>query len=318
MTNGIPARTLMLHVGLLLLIFALQFVLPPYHNGIAARVMVLSIYAIGYNIAFGYTGLLSLGHAMFFSAGMYGAGMSARLLEFAAPSAFVIGLVCAALAAFLFGLMALRTAGVAFMIVTLMFAQAAYLVILYFNNVTRGDEGFVIDSALRQITALGLDLSNPVVRYNVAFLLLAICLLGSLYLVTSSTGRVMIAIRENEERTRMLGNNVFAYKLFALTVSGTISGIAGAAYALLFGYTGAAFAEIQYSILPLLWTLVGGAGTTLGPIFGTTAMFYLVDIASEFTSAYLFFVGLALVLMILLLPRGVLGTVREKAAQWLP
>jgi branched-chain amino acid transport system permease protein len=307
-----------LHVGLLAVIFALQFVLPPYHNGIAARIMVLSVYAIGYNIAFGYTGLLSLGHAMFFSAGMYGAGMSTRLLEFAAPSAFLTGLVCAVLASFLFGLMALRTAGVAFMIVTLMFSQAAYLVILYFNTVTRGDEGFVIDRALRRIDLFGLDLANPVVRYNCAFLLLAVCLIGTLYLVSSSTGRVLVAIRENEERTRMLGNNVFAYKLFALTASGTVAGMSGAAYALLFGYTGAAFAEIQYSILPLLWTLVGGAGTTLGPIFGTAAMFYLVDIASEFTSAYLFFVGLALVLMVLWMPKGVLGAVRERAVQWLP
>lgn len=316
MNNSVPSRVLALHLGLLAILFALQFVLPAYHNGIAARIMVLAIYAIGYNIAFGYTGLLSLGHAMFFSAGMYGAGMSARLLEFAAPSAFAVGVICAVLAACLFGLLALRTAGVAFMIVTLMFSQAAYLVILYFNTVTRGDEGFVIERALRQIG--GLDLSNPVVRYNAALLLLGICLIGSLYLVSSATGRVMIAIRENEERTRMLGNNIFAYKLLALTVSGTVAGIGGAAYAILFGYTGAAFAEIQYSILPLLWTLVGGAGTTLGPILGTAAMFYLVDIASEFTSAYLFFVGLALVLMILLLPKGVLGTVREKYVRWLP
>lgn len=316
MNNSVPPRVLALHLGLLAILFALQFVLPAYHNGIAARIMVLAIYAIGYNIAFGYTGLLSLGHAMFFSAGMYGAGMSARLLEFAAPGAFAVGVICAVLAACLFGLLALRTAGVAFMIVTLMFSQAAYLVILYFNTVTRGDEGFVIERALRQIG--GLDLSNPVVRYNAALLLLGICLIGSLYLVSSATGRVMIAIRENEERTRMLGNNIFAYKLLALTVSGTVAGIGGAAYAILFGYTGAAFAEIQYSILPLLWTLVGGAGTTLGPILGTATMFYLVDIASEFTSAYLFFVGLALVLMILLLPKGVLGTVRERYVRWLP
>ena len=316
MSNSVSPRVLALHLGLLAILFALQFVLPPYHNGIAARIMVLAIYAIGYNIAFGYTGLLSLGHAMFFSAGMYGAGMSARLLEFAAPSAFAVGVICAILAAGLFGLLALRTAGVAFMIVTLMFSQAAYLVILYFNNVTRGDEGFVIERTLRQMG--GLDLSDPVVRYNAAFVLLSICLIGSLYLVSSATGRVMIAIRENEERTRMLGNNIFAYKLVALTVSGTVAGVGGAAYAILFGYTGAAFAEIQYSILPLLWTLVGGAGTTLGPVLGTAAMFYLVDIASEFTSAYLFFVGLALVLMILLLPKGVLGTVREKYARWLP
>ena len=81
------------------------------------------------------------------------------------------------------------------------------------------------------------------------------------------------------------------FALIALICSGAMSGAAGAAYALLFGYAGATFASIQYSILPLLWVLLGGAGTVLGPLLGTGAMFYLVDVASSFTDAYLLVVG---------------------------
>ena len=78
----------------------------------------------------------------------------------------------------------------------------------------------------------------------------------------------------------MLGYNTFGYKLLALTVSGTLSGVAGAAYALLFAYVGSTFASTQYSIYPLLWVLLGGAGTPIGPLIGTALMFYLVDLSS--------------------------------------
>ena len=107
-------------------------------------------------------------------------------------------------------------------------------------------------------------------------------------------------------------------KLIAVIVSGAISGAAGAAYALLFGYAGATFASVQYSILPLLWTLLGGAGTTLGPFVGTLVMFYLIDYASELTDAYLLLVGLALILATLFLPHGIVGTLRERLVRWLP
>ena len=100
------------------------------------------------------------------------------------------------------------------MIVTLMFAQAGYLTVLYFGAITRGDEGFVIDRAAR---ALGpLDLSADAPRYFVALALFAAALLGSLALVRSRTGRVLVAIRENAERSRMLGYDPFRYRLLAL------------------------------------------------------------------------------------------------------
>ena len=303
-----------------MLLFVLQFILPEYQHLTATRVMVLAVFAMGYNVLFGYTGLLSLGHAMFFATGMYAAGMTAYHLGWGVLPAFIAALVLGSLVSLAVGVVALRTKGVAFMIVTMMFAQVAYLATLYFTSYTRGDEGLVLPDQARSFSLMGvdLDLTDPTTRYFIALGLLCICMIIIYRLVHGETGRELRAIRENESRTRMLGYNTFIIKLKAVVISGTISSAAGATYALLFAYVGSSFAGIQYSIDALLFTLLGGAGTVLGPVLGSFLMFYLIDVASEFTSAYLLVAGIVLIFLILYFPKGILGTVREKWVSWLP
>ncbi|WP_237684279.1 branched-chain amino acid ABC transporter permease [Pseudaminobacter soli (ex Zhang et al. 2022)] len=323
-----PARPLILHGAVIAVLFALNFLLPDYHHGVLARVMVLAVFAMGYNLLFGYTGLLSLGHAMFFAAGLYGAALPMVHLEWSALSSFGTGIAAGALLALAVSLLALRTTGVAFMIVTMMFAQVAYLLTLYFGEWTRGDEGLVIPQPQRHIAlpGLDLDLTSPTTRYMTALVLFSAVLLATLAIVRSGFGRVLVAIRENEERTRLLGFDVFANKLAAVTLSGAICAAAGATYAILFGYAGATFASIQYSILPLLWVLLGGAATTLGPLIGVLLMYYLVDASGPLLEQYLpgwklsslGIVGVSLVLLVLFFPKGILGTVRERWVKWLP
>jgi len=309
-------RALALHGGALAILFLLQFVLPAYHHTNFTSIMVLATYGIGYNILIGYTGLLSLGHAMFLAAGLYAAGLTVHYFNIDPISAFVFGAAAGLAFATAVGLVALRTAGVSFMIVTMMFSQACFLLILYFNDVTRGDEGIVLSEAARQIGAF--SLVDPTVRYNLALALFGGALVLCFVLIRSRVGRVLIAIRENEERVKMLGYHTFRYKLLALSLSGLLSGAAGAAYALMFGYVGATFASIEYSIYALLWVLLGGSGTILGPIVGALLMFYLVEWTSEVTESYRIVVGAALVLLTLFFPKGVLGTLREKRLRWLP
>jgi len=310
------SRSAALHLGLIALLFGLGFVLPAYHHGVLARIMVMAVFAMGYNLMFGYTGLLSLGHAMFFVAGMYGTGLAIKLAGAGVLIAFGAGVAAALLLALIVGLLALRTIGVGFMIVTLMFAQTVYLVILYFGTYTRGDEGFALAADSRVLA--GFDLTQPGARYFVAWALFSAVLLGTLALVQSPRGRIMVAIRENEERARMLGYDIWRHKLVVVVLSGGISGLAGAAYGLLFGYVGASFAQVPYSIFPLLWVLLGGAGTILGPFLGTLFMFYLVDISSSLTDAWMLVVGIGLVLLTLFLPKGLLGTLRARRLRWLP
>lgn len=309
-------KSVALHLGLIALLIVAGLVLPAYHQGNFSRIMVLATYAIGFNVLFGYTGLLSLGHAMFFGAGMYGLGLAMQHGGIPALPAFFLGLVCAAALSAVVALLALRTIGVAFMIVTLMFAQSAFLTVLYFGEWTRGDEGFVLQQATRQIA--GLDLTNPLIRYYAALTLFTVALLITARMMQVRFGHVLVAIRENEERTRMLGYDTGRHKFAALVISGTISGAAGAAYALLFGYVGATFVSVQYSIFPLLWVLLGGAGTTIGPFIGTLFMFYLIDYTSGLTNAYLMIVGIVLVLLTLFARAGIMGEIRKRFAPWLP
>ncbi|MDH4991732.1 branched-chain amino acid ABC transporter permease [Aquamicrobium lusatiense] len=314
------ARLYALHGAAIAVLLALNFLLPAYHHGLMARILVLATFAMGYNLTFGYGGLLSLGHAMFFAAGLYGAGLSIQHLGFGVPEAFLAALACGALLALIVGVLALRTTGVAFMIVTLMFSQAVHLAIIYFSAFTGGDQGLMLRPQQRRVeTVLGtLNLTDPATRYLVALALFTVVLFLMLALVRSGFGRVLVAIRENEERTRMLGYDTFSGRLAALVVSGTVCAAAGAAYGILFGYVGANFASVQYSILPLLWVLLGGAATTLGPLFGTVFMYYVVDIASGYTSAYMLVVGIVLILLVLFFRKGLLGTVRERWLRWLP
>lgn len=318
--RGISARTFVLHAAVIVALFAANFIMPEYHRGVVSRVLVLAVFAMGYNLLFGYVGLLSLGHAMFFAAGLYGAGLPVYHFGWGMPAAFLSGLAAGAVLSLAVGALALRTTGVAFMIVTMMFAQVFYLLIYYYGSWTRGDEGLVLTQQMRQVTAgpLFFDLSDPSTRYLAALLLFAVVLFLTLFIVRSAHGRVLVAIRENEERTRMLGYDAFANKLLATVVSGTVCAAAGAAYVLLFGYVGATFASIQYSILPLLWVLLGGAATTLGPLVGTLFMYYVVDIASSYTSAWLLIVGVVLILLVLYFPKGILGTIRQRWIGWLP
>lgn len=305
-----------LHLALIAVLFTAQYWLSPYHATNLTRIMVLAVFAMGYNLAFGYTGLLSLGHALFLAAGMYAAGLPAQLWGLSAGPAFIAGIAGGGFVAAALGLLALRTAGVSFMIVTLMFAQAGYLTLLYFAPITGGDDGFAVAATNR--TIFGFDLSTDTPRFLAALAIFGTGLLLSLALVRSPFGRTLVAMRENEERSRMLGYNPFTVKLAALVLSGLYAGAAGAAYAILFGYVGASFATIQYSILPMLYVLVGGAGTTLGPFLGAAVMFVLIEAATGITTAHQFIVGAALVILVLFAPKGILGTVRDRWARWLP
>jgi branched-chain amino acid transport system permease protein len=320
MTGDNRGRDLVLHAVAVLFIFGLQFVVGDYQLLTLGRILVLAVFATGYNILFGYTGLLSLGHAMFFAAGIYGAGLIALALQWTALPSFLAGVAGAAALAAIIGPLALRTSGVGFMIVTMMFSQVLYLAILYFSAYTGGDDGFTLSGLARELHLPGgiVHLSDPWTRYNVALVLLASCVALTALIVRSRFGRVLAAVRENEDRARMLGYNTFRYKLAALVISAAMAGAAGAAYVLLFAYGGATFASVQYSILPLLWVLLGGARTTLGPLVGTVLMFYIVDISSRYTSSYLLLVGVVLITIVLWFPRGIMGSARGRLAPWLP
>lgn len=309
-------RSWPLHIALLVLLAAAGWVLSDYQLGVIARVMVLASFAAGFNILFGYTGLLSLGHAMFFAAGIYGFAMPVFHAGWPPELAFPFAIACGAALGWIVGLLALRTIGVAFMIVTLMFSQAVFYIILYFTTWTRGEEGVVLDAATR--APFNLDITDPLIRYLAAFSLFAVVLLLTLWIVQRPFGRVLVAIRENEDRASLLGYDIHSHKLRAVILSATLSAAAGATFTMLFGSNGSTFASVQYSILPLLWVLLGGAGTIVGPLLGTLFLYYLLDWADDITPAYMLIAGATLVLLTLFAPSGIGGLIRKHLYPRLP
>ena len=165
--------------SILLLLFLLQFILPTYHHSSVSKIMVLASYAIGYNFLLGYTGLMSLGHAMFFASGMYAAGVGIYYLELSPLGGLLFGAAFTLTISLIFGLFALRTSGVSFLIVTLMFGQTFYLSILYFNEFTFGQDGFSLAKYLGKLVIFNKEylFSNPDIRYNFSLILLTIYLL---------------------------------------------------------------------------------------------------------------------------------------------
>jgi branched-chain amino acid transport system permease protein len=319
MTGRDSTKSLTLHLVVLALLFAFQFVASDYLTLTLTRMMVLAVFAMGFNIIFGYTGLLSLGHAVFFGTGVYAAGLTIYHFGWPVPLAFAAAIAASAIVAAGIGALALRTVRDSFMILTMMLSQVGFLLVLYFNAFTGGDQGLSLPTASRSFMIAGhrIDLVDAVTRYNIAFVLLFVTVALSFALIQGRFGRVLRAIRENEARTEMLGYNVLAAKFSAFIVSGTIAGMAGAAYAILFGYIGATFTGIQYSIEALLFTLLGGAGTLLGPLLGTVLMTMLIDRLSEITSAYFLWLGFILIALTLWFPKGILGAIRQRWLPWL-
>ena len=317
--NQTQQRSLALCLCVLVVMFLLQFVLSSYLVLAMTRIMIISVFAMGYNILMGYTGLLSLGHAMFFAAGLYGAGLSAYYWGVGLGFAFVLGIIASFIVSVAIGLLALRTKTVAFMILTLMFSQAAFLLTLHYSEITGGDQGLTLPADARRFALLGieLDMTSDTTRFNIAFVVFAATLMVTYAITRGPLGRLFIAVRENADRTEMLGFNIYVVKLVAFTVSGTIAGTAGALYGLMFGYIGSAFADFQNSIEPLLFTLVGGPGTLLGPLLGTALMTMLIDRLSGMTTAYLVVVGVILIATTVWFPKGILGTIRDRWVRWL-
>lgn len=318
--SGLVLRDLGLHGAVLALVFAAGWLFGGYVELELTRIALLAVYALGYNLLYGYAGLLSLGHALLFAAGLYGAALGVTQGHLAAPAALALGLAAALAASAVIGAIVLRTSGVAFMIVTLMFAQAGFLAVLYFGSVTRGDEGIVLPEPSRQFDLLGrrIDLTDPDTRFLLAFAALVAASLISLAVARSRRGRILVAIRENEARTRMLGYDTRRRLFEAFVLSGTLAGLAGALHALLFAYAGASLASVQNSVDPLLYTLLGGAGTVLGPLVGTGIMYALVSVLGSASHLSLLVVGLALLALVLFFPRGIVGALRARVLPWLP
>jgi len=274
------------------------------------EIMIWGLLAMSLNLILGYLNLVSFGHAAIFGSGAYAAAFTMTLLGGGFWQALGVGIVAAALVAWLIGFFSTRVGGIAYIMVTLIFCFSVFLLAMSATEITGGENGIYSSvKGLEVIRGLSLD-RKPL--YYVVFILTALSFFLLRRIVNSPFGRVLIAIRENEERVRFMGYRVKNFKLFASILSGAFAGLAGVLYFFMNSFVSPEAVGLPLSTEVVVWCLVGGTGTMLGPIVGTALMLVIIQIISTYTKFYLLFVGIILVLVVAFMPEGVVGFMKNK------
>lgn len=297
------------HRAGLAILFLLVFPwLMPY-QALAVNILVLGLYAVGFNLLFGYTGLLSFGHAAFLGTGAYGCGIA--IVHFGVPwfGAIVIGVLLSAFFAAVMGFLAIRTRGIYFAMVTLALSQCVYYLFYQAVDLTGGENG-LRGINLSEIGILGFRVNflDPTTKYYVilAFVAFALWLLSRL--LASPFGAVLEAIRENENRARACGYDVTRVKLIAFVISGALCGLAGALNAIHLSIVPIEILHYLTSGQVVMMALLGGMSTFFGPFVGAAAFLLLEDVLTILTSHWQLVLGTVFVAFVLFLPKGIWGS----------
>jgi branched-chain amino acid transport system permease protein len=314
-----------------LVVFPFAFHAIDGYAGLATQIVIVSIASIGFYFLLAYTGLLSYGHAMFYGGGGYVAALLLVHLMPEHPNLWlaVIGATLAAtILALLVGALAVRLYGIYFALLTLAFAQMIYFIVEQAQGLTGGDDGLQsFPTALLPLGPYNVDLGTPLpalalgpfgnlsdirLWYVFAAIVLFAVLVGMRALTRSQFGEVLTAIRENEERSSLVGFNAAAYRLAAFAISGALAGLSGALRALYDGSVAVEAVGIERSGSFVIYTIVGGAQMLLGPVIGTGLIMYLETILSAHISYWRLVEGVIFVAVIVFLPAGIVGTIANR------
>ena len=289
-------------------------VLPEFWRRFVTEILIWGLLAMSSDILIGYTGMISFGHSAFFGLGMYGA--AAALLSTRPPNlwlAFVYGLAAAAVVAVFVAYFSTRLRDIYFSITTLIFSQIFYVIIFTWTEVTGGENGL---SFKRPALAIAGLFSVPFDSNTLHWFVLAVVTVSYLVLrrITHSPfGMVLQSIRENEPRTRAVGYAVERYKIVAVMLSGVFAGLAGVLYALQNRFAAPDYVFFVVSGEVVIFNVMGGIGTLVGPIVGAAAFLLLREGFSRFfTEFYLIPVGIIFTAMVIFMPQGLLGFLRRR------
>lgn len=282
-----------------------------FMQGLGIEIFILALFALSYDLLFGVTGLLSFGHAMFFATAAYATGIAIK--EFSLPLWAVLLLIAAiaVLQAILFSLVLTRGKGVTFTLVSLGLASMFSII------VTSNELGDLTGADVGLQGVLVPEFINPAV-HRLRFYVLAIVVLVAVYIfykrfVSSPSGRVAVAIRENEGRARMLGYNTTIYKVLILIISSFTASLAGFLHALYQPIVSPNVAGLGYTVTGLLIVLIGGVGTLNGAIIGAFVFRLLEYFLRRFIGESASFItGAIYIVFVLFIPYGIVGSWRMK------
>jgi branched-chain amino acid transport system permease protein len=275
---------------------------------LTSRVMILAIFALGYNILFGRTGLLSFGHAAFYAAGAYGLGLFSLHVTPHPLIGILVGVACACLLAAVIGFFCVRQTEIYFAMLTLAFGMMVFSLIWNMRSVTGGDDGLV--GIMRAPISLGI-FSIPIIKPRYYYFLVLCFFIMSVFLIyrirLSPFGLVLAGIRENDRRVEFAGISLKNYRLGAFIISGTFAGLAGALGTLLESNTSPFSAHWSHSAAPVLVSLIGGIQTFAGPLVGSVVFIVLREIIERFTHNWMLWFGLILLVIIMGFRGGIVG-----------
>jgi len=281
--------------------------------------VIWSILATSLNLVLGYTGLLSLAHGAFFGLGAYCSALLVTKAEWNFWATIPPAMAVAAAFGTLLGLLTLRLSGHYFAISTLSFGIVVSLVLEKWDDLTEGPRGISSIPAPTPIDLFGwgtLDFESNTSKYYLALLALALCLLFVWRLVHSPIGRALEAMRQNELLAACLGVNLVFYKLLAFSMSAAMAGLAGVLYSVYITYINPIDAGLWNGFYAVMYIVIGGMGTFLGPVVGTLFLVTLPELLRAFQDYRLLLLGILLILTMTFLPQGIVGGARTLHRRW--
>ncbi len=292
-----------------------------YWQGLMIEVFIFSILAMSYNLIFGFTGVISFGHALFFGVGGYAVAIAIEKVGLGAtwgvPVGALVGITVAAGLGLLVGLVSLRLRGVYFALFTLAVAEMFFIYFRSFDY-TQSEDGFSVSEL-----PLWLNPTRSRLTFYYFTLVLAVLLFWFIRrLMSSPVGAVLLSIRENEERAEAIGYNTLNFKLFAITIASMMASGAGILYVILNKKVGPEILGLNFTVDPLLSTIIGGTGTFIGPVLGAAgihlsdrmlrdAVFTVGNMQIDVGASWNVILGAAFILVVIVFPRGIVGTWNE-------
>ncbi len=284
----------------------------PLYTALFSEVLVFGLYGLAFDLLLGHTGVLSFGHSAYFGVGAYTTGLLLAHLRLPVEVSVLAGMLAAFCTAWGMGALCLRKRGVYFAMLTLALSQVFYYVVLMWPSVTGGSDGLTGIPTLALRFPMEVRLSGR--AFNTYWFVAVIVGISGYILHRihrSPFGRVMRAVRDNEERARTCGYDTRRVRLYALMISGLFAGLAGALLTILIEFVPIENVHWSMSGTAVILTLFGGSGTFLGPFAGATAFLWMKDWLSKRLAYWEIFVGASFVLIVLFLPDGIVGTIRK-------
>jgi branched-chain amino acid transport system permease protein len=270
-------------------------------------ILIWGTAAAAWNVAGGYAGQVSLGHAAFFGLGAYAVAILGTLFGVNAWLSLAAGVAVAAAGAAVIGFFCVRTTGIPFLMLTLAFSQLVFSVALKWRDVTGGSDGMAI---AEKPALFGFELDS-LAMYFVTLVFFLLSYWGLRRLLNAPLGHVFVGIRENEPRMLAIGYPTRAYKLLSFTIAGAFAGLAGGLYAIFNSFISPDAIYWTSSGDILIMTMLGGAGTLIGPAIGAGVFLLMKNVVSSYSEHWLAIIGIIFICCVMFFPGGIWGTLRQ-------